>query len=113
MRMGRRSAAGRWRAGWRWSFWRSWMSCFLIYGKLAKNCEGLKRRHSIITEVRSKGMMFGIQLSAAGQPVVKAALGRGLLLNCTHETVLRLLPPFVLNREQAREVVRILDEVLP
>jgi predicted acetylornithine/succinylornithine family transaminase len=75
---------------------------------------GLKRlraKHPVITEVRGKGLMLGIQLSRPGQPFVDRALEHGLLLNCTHETVLRLLPPFILSREQAREILRILDEV--
>jgi acetylornithine/N-succinyldiaminopimelate aminotransferase len=74
--------------------------------------EGLKRRHPVITEIRSSGMMFGIQLSRPAQPIVLEALRRGLLLNCTQETVLRLLPPYILTSEQAGEVVRILDDVL-
>jgi acetylornithine/succinyldiaminopimelate/putrescine aminotransferase len=71
----------------------------------------LREKHAVITEVRGKGLMLGIQLSCSGRPFVERALDHGLLLNCTHETVLRLLPPFILSSEQAREILRILDLV--
>ncbi|MCZ7383908.1 MAG: aminotransferase class III-fold pyridoxal phosphate-dependent enzyme, partial [Candidatus Methanoperedens sp.] len=83
-----------------------------IGAELRRGLDELQRRHPAITEIRSKGMMFGIQLSRPGQSIVLAALQRGLLLNCTHDTVIRLLPPFILTSAQAQEAVRILDEVL-
>jgi acetylornithine/N-succinyldiaminopimelate aminotransferase len=75
--------------------------------------ETLKQRHSIVKEIRSKGMMFGIQLYGPGRHIVETALSCGLLLNCTQETVLRLLPPYITGRREIEETVRILDEVLP
>jgi predicted acetylornithine/succinylornithine family transaminase len=83
-----------------------------IAAELTGHLECLKRLHPFITEIRAKGMMFGIQLSSPGHAVVRAALERGLLINCTHETVLRLLPPYILTSEQAMDLVRILDEAL-
>jgi acetylornithine/N-succinyldiaminopimelate aminotransferase len=56
--------------------------------------------------------MFGIQLSVPGHPILLRALERGLWLNCTHDTVLRMLPPFILTREQAGEAIEILDQAL-
>ncbi len=73
---------------------------------------GLRDKHACIEDVRGKGLMTGIQLSIPGRPVVEAALERGLLLNCTHGTVLRLLPPYILSRQQADEMVHILDRSL-
>jgi acetylornithine/N-succinyldiaminopimelate aminotransferase len=75
--------------------------------------ETLKQRHSIIKEIRSKGMMYGIQLYGPGRSIVEAALCRGLLVNCTQETVIRLLPPYITGDREIEETVRILDEVLP
>ena len=83
-----------------------------IAGEFRLRLDGLKQRHSIITEIRSKGLMFGIQLSRPGRPFVLAALERGLLINCTQESVLRLLPPYISGREETDEAVQILDEVL-
>jgi acetylornithine aminotransferase/acetylornithine/N-succinyldiaminopimelate aminotransferase len=83
-----------------------------IGGVLRTKLEWLASRHPIITGIRSKGLMFGIQLSAPARPFLLRALERGLLLNCTHNTVLRLLPPFILTLEQAGEAAQILDQAL-
>jgi acetylornithine aminotransferase len=56
--------------------------------------------------------MLGLELTAPARPVVERALERGLLVNSTQGTVVRLLPPFTLSRTQADDVVRILDEAL-
>jgi acetylornithine/N-succinyldiaminopimelate aminotransferase len=79
--------------------------------QLRRGLEDLKRRHPSMIEVRSSGMMFGIQLSRPGQPFVLEALRRGLLVNCTQETVIRMLPPFILETEQACELLQILADV--
>ena len=55
----------------------------------------LAGRHRIVTEIRGAGLMAGIQLSVPGDRLVDACLDRGLAINCTHDTVLRLLPPFI------------------
>lgn len=83
-----------------------------ISAELLAHLQCLERRHPVITEVRSKGMMFGIQLVRPGHDIVDAALDRGLLINCTHDTVLRLLPPYILSSAEAAEIARILDEAL-
>ena len=57
-------------------------------------------------------MMFGIQLSRPGHDIVREALERGLVINCTHGNVLRLLPPFTLTDGEAEEAAGILDAVL-
>lgn len=75
--------------------------------------EGLRERHAVIREIRSKGLMYGIQLSCPGRPFAGAALERGLLINCTQETVLRMLPPYIIQAREMDQVVEILDEVLP
>ena len=82
----------------------------VIAEQLRSGLEGLRRKHAAITEIRSSGMMFGIQLCQSGHPVVLEALRRGLLVNCTQDTVIRMLPPFILTSEQAETILRILDE---
>jgi acetylornithine aminotransferase len=49
--------------------------------------------------------MLGIELDSPQPHLVKAALASGLLLNVTHERVIRLLPPLILTDEQADEIV--------
>ena len=72
----------------------------------------LQKRLEIIREVRILGVMIGLQLAIDGVPAVKACMERKLLINCTHGTVLRLLPAMNLTEEQVHEGCDILEEVL-
>lgn len=74
--------------------------------------ESLRSRCPLIHEVRVKGVMIGIELTVDGAPVVKACLERRLLVNCTHTTVLRLLPALTLSDSECEEGCSILEEVL-
>jgi acetylornithine/N-succinyldiaminopimelate aminotransferase len=56
--------------------------------------------------------MIGVELSIKGKPVVDACLEKGLLINCTHETVLRLMPALSVSKNQVDTACKILDEVL-
>ncbi|MEX2559625.1 MAG: aspartate aminotransferase family protein [Pirellulales bacterium] len=72
----------------------------------------LQAERELIEEVRILGMMIGIELSIEGAPLVKAALERKLLINCTQGNVLRLLPALNLSAEQAQQACDILAAVL-
>ncbi len=74
--------------------------------------EALKTRCPLIQEVRVKGVMIGIELTVDGSPVVKACLEKRLLVNCTHTTVLRLLPAMNLTDAEFDEGCGILESVL-
>jgi predicted acetylornithine/succinylornithine family transaminase len=74
--------------------------------------EALRPRCPWIQDVRAKGAMIGVELSIDGAPVVDQCLKRRLLVNCTHGTVLRLLPALTLTDEQIDEGCGILEEVL-
>jgi predicted acetylornithine/succinylornithine family transaminase len=77
-----------------------------------KRFETLKTRCPHIQEVRVKGAMIGIELSVDGTAIVAACLQRRLLVNCTHGTVIRLLPALNLTDGQLDEGCGILEEVL-
>jgi acetylornithine/succinyldiaminopimelate/putrescine aminotransferase len=83
-----------------------------IGDQIRAGLEAMQSRRSVIQEVRSRGLMIGIELNRSGHGMVRRALDRGLLINCTQESVIRLLPPYILNAEQAKEGMEILDEVL-
>jgi acetylornithine/N-succinyldiaminopimelate aminotransferase len=72
----------------------------------------LKEKCPLITEVRVMGTMIGVQLATEGAPVVQKCLDRGLLINCTHGTVLRLLPAVNVSDEQIDEGCGVMAEVL-
>jgi acetylornithine/N-succinyldiaminopimelate aminotransferase len=73
----------------------------------------LKNKHSIIQEVRGVGLMLGAELSIAGKSVVERCLEKGLLINCTQEKVLRLMPPLNITKKEIDQAINILDSVLP
>jgi predicted acetylornithine/succinylornithine family transaminase len=74
--------------------------------------EALRSRCPLIREVRVKGVMIGIELSVDGAAVVRACLERRLLINCTHTTVLRLLPALNLSDGELDEGCAILEDAL-
>jgi len=74
--------------------------------------EALRPRCPWIHEIRVKGAMIGVELSVDGAPLVNQCLERRLLINCTHGTVLRLLPALTLTDSQLDEGCDILDGVL-
>ncbi len=74
--------------------------------------EALRTRCPLIREVRVLGAMIGVELAADGAPVVQECLRRRLLVNCTHGTVIRLLPALTLSDAQLDEGCGILEEVL-
>jgi predicted acetylornithine/succinylornithine family transaminase len=72
----------------------------------------LQQRCPWIKEVRARGCMIGVELTIDGSPVVSACLEQGLLVNCTHATVLRLLPAMNLTDAELEEGCGILEGVL-
>jgi predicted acetylornithine/succinylornithine family transaminase len=72
----------------------------------------LQQECGLVRDVRVRGVMVGVELSIEGGPTVKACLERNLLINCTHGTVIRLLPAMNLTEEQANEGCDILADVL-
>ncbi len=80
--------------------------------QLRAGLEALARKVPLIREVRGEGLMLGIELSVEGGPYVTAALDRGLLVNCTHDCTLRLLPPYTVSSAQVREFLSTFEVVL-
>jgi acetylornithine/succinyldiaminopimelate/putrescine aminotransferase len=74
-------------------------------------CE-LAGKHAVIREVRGAGLMWGVDLRVDAAPFVGAALRRGVLINRTADTVLRLLPPFVITEAEVDQALAQLDAIL-
>jgi len=83
-----------------------------VGGYLLSELKSLQKRHECIREVRGKGLIAGIELDRPGADVVKECMARGFLINCTMDTVLRLLPPLTITTREVDLVVNVLDEVL-
>ena len=71
----------------------------------------LKARYPFVLEVRGIGLMIGMGLSIPGGEIVKTGHERGVLLNCTHDTVLRFVPPLTVSEAQIDEMIGILDGI--
>jgi len=74
--------------------------------------EQLKQKHPVIDHIRGIGLMIGVQLTGPGAKIVDKCLEKGLRINCTQETVLRLMPPMNVTRGQIDDAIEILDGVL-
>src|SRR5207244_3674223 len=66
----------------------------------------------VVKDVRGEGLMLAVELTISGKEIVKQLLQQGFILNCTHETVLRMLPPFIITEKQIDKFVRALRPVL-
>lgn len=74
--------------------------------------EALKDELPIIEEVRVKGLMVGVDLTIPSTPAVAKCMERGLLINATHDTVVRLLPPLNVTAAEVEEGCDIIASVL-
>ncbi|MBT5020298.1 MAG: aspartate aminotransferase family protein [Planctomicrobium sp.] len=87
-------------------------NCKQISARFKEFFDGLKEELSIIEEVRVCGAMIGVDLGINAMPAVKKAMERGLLLNATHDTVVRLLPALNITDADVTHGCEIIAEVL-
>jgi len=87
-------------------------NCARMGRLLLKGLKGLKGRFSWIREVRGKGLILGMELERDGSKIVVDCLQAGLLINCTAQNVLRLLPPLTSGRKEIDRGLAILEKVL-
>jgi acetylornithine/N-succinyldiaminopimelate aminotransferase len=74
--------------------------------------KALKNTHKVIHEVRGVGLMIGIELTINGTDLIKRCIQAGLFLNCTHDKVIRFMPPLNVKKEHIDEGLGILDSIL-
>lgn len=81
---------------------------------LMEQLQKLQKKHSSIVEVRGQGLMIGVELESAdlAKQVFQQLLKLGTIVNRTDETVIRLLPPFIIKKQHIDTAVRQLDQVL-
>ena len=84
-----------------------------VNGKYFKSqLEGLQAKHKIVKEVRGLGLMLGMELRFDVHNVILKALDRGILVLDAGRTVVRLLPPLVIEKAQIDKAISVLDTVL-
>jgi acetylornithine/N-succinyldiaminopimelate aminotransferase len=74
--------------------------------------KAIASKHPFVKEVRGAGLMWGLDLTREAAPVVAAGLERGVIVNRTADTVVRLLPPLVITEAEADEALARLDAAL-
>jgi len=72
----------------------------------------LKSRHAVIKDVRGRGLMIGMELHGPGQRIVERCLEEGFIINCTHDTVLRFVPPLIVAEEEIDRLIQALEGIL-
>ena len=80
--------------------------------ELRTGIEKLAGKFDFIREVRGEGLMLGVDLSVDGAPFIAEALRSGLIMNCTHEHILRLLPAFIIKQRDVEEFLAKFETVL-
>ena len=85
-----------------------------VGGYFKQRLEWLRRRHDCVTDVRGMGLMLGIELDSADLAKRAAAemMAQHIIINRTSETVLRFLPPYILEREHVDTAIAALDGIL-
>jgi len=82
-------------------------------GKLFREgLEKLKEKHSIIREIRGKGLMIGVELKFEVKDILMNLMKEGILMLYSGRNILRILPPLVISKEDIAKVLQTLDNVL-
>jgi predicted acetylornithine/succinylornithine family transaminase len=87
-------------------------NCREMSARFRGHLEALRDELPVIEEVRVCGLMIGLELAVPATPVVARCMERHVLVNATHDTVLRLLPPLNIKPEQVDEGCAVIADVL-
>lgn len=74
--------------------------------------QAIANQYAGAKEVRGRGFIQGLQLEVPARPIVEQALAQGILFNSTQDTVLRFLPPFLLEEKHVDKGMRLLKKLL-
>jgi acetylornithine/LysW-gamma-L-lysine aminotransferase len=82
-------------------------------GKLFKEgLEKLKEKHTMIREIRGKGLMIGVEMKFDVKDILMNLMRDGVLMLYSGRNILRILPPLVISKEDIAKVLQALDTVL-
>jgi acetylornithine/N-succinyldiaminopimelate aminotransferase len=87
-------------------------NCRRMSDRFRARLEALQSELPLIRELRIRGIMIGIELNVSAGAAVQKAMQRGVLLNVTHDTVVRLLPAMNINEEQVDAGCEVVADVL-
>ena len=83
-----------------------------VGGYLNQQLKQLVDDYAAAREVRGRGFIQGIDLDIPSRPIVEQGLAQGVLFNSTHDTVVRFLPPFLLQEQHVDKGIRVLRKFL-
>ena len=83
-----------------------------VGGYLRQQFEELVGKYAATREVRGRGFIQGLVLNIPARPLVEQGLAEGVLFNVTQDTVLRFLPPFLLEEKHVDKGIRVLKKLL-
>jgi acetylornithine aminotransferase/acetylornithine/N-succinyldiaminopimelate aminotransferase len=85
---------------------------FRVGEHLERALRALAAKHAFVKDVRGSGLIWGLELTRDATAVVEEGLARGVIVNRTAETVVRLLPPLVVSETEIDDALARLDEAL-
>jgi len=83
-----------------------------VGGYFHSELNNLLTNFAIVKEVRGRGLMLALDLDVPSKPYVNAALEQGVLMNSTHETTIRMLPPFLIEEKHVDKTIKTLKKLL-
>jgi len=87
-------------------------NCQRVGKYLLEKLNKLKAEYPFIKEVRGKGLIIGMELTIPGADIVRDCMEKGLLINCTSDTILRFIPPLIATEKDVDEMMGILKKQL-
>lgn len=87
-------------------------NCRRMGERLVQGLRGLQQKYPVINEVRGLGLLVGLALRVPAREIVAQCMQRGLLVNATAESVVRLVPPLIVTQEEVDQAVAVIDAVL-
>ncbi len=83
-----------------------------VSSQMFQRLEQLQSTYPVIKDIRGRGMHIGVELTVPSRPVAEACLAKGLVINSTANTVLRIMPPLTISLERSSEGLDILESVI-
>jgi acetylornithine/N-succinyldiaminopimelate aminotransferase len=83
-----------------------------VGGYFHSELNNLLTNFAIVKEVRGRGLMLALELNVPSKAYVNAALEQGVLMNSTHETTIRMLPPFLIEEKHVDKTIKTLKKLL-
>ncbi len=83
-----------------------------VGGYLQQELKTITEKYTAAKEIRGRGFIQGLVLDIPARPIVEQALAEGVLFNSTQDTVLRFLPPFLLQEKHVDKGIRVLKKLL-